>query len=71
MFKNGEFEIVVAMFENKHLQASLPYTGGLLNDKAPRSEWKNKNLYNNGALNAQFQAFLAGYSAGKSIALAE
>jgi hypothetical protein len=67
MLKNGEIEIVMGAFENPALQRNLPYTGGNIEGKEPRNEWRNKNFYSNGALNAQFLAFLAGYSAGKAM----
>lgn len=67
MFKSGEIERAIKMFENPSLQRSLPYTGGRLDDKADRTEWKAGCYYNNGALNDQFLAFLSGYSAGKAV----
>jgi hypothetical protein len=65
MFENGEIEKVIKSFEltRKH----LPRTGGSSDDMAPRENWKNRDYYNNGELNAQFLVFLAGYSAGKSM----
>lgn len=68
MFKNGEIEKVMAMFENPALQRALPYTGAKL-IREPRDNWKSQNFYSNGAINSQFRVFLAGYSAGKAAAV--
>jgi hypothetical protein len=65
MFKNGEMEQVIKMFENPNLQKNLPYHGGVLSDKTPRNDWKRGYYYNNANLNDLFIAYLAGYSAGK------
>jgi len=67
MFKTGEIDSVIAMFENKSLQLDLPYTGGGLH-KENRENWMNKQFYTHGAVNAQFLIFLSGYSAGKATA---
>ena len=64
MFKNGEIEEVIKMFERPAQQKNLPYTGGSL-EKEPRESWKHRIYYTNGAVNNQFLSYLAGYSAGK------
>lgn len=67
MFKTGEIDSVIALFESKGLQRDLPYTGGGLS-KESRESWQKKQFYTHGAVNAQFLIFLAGYSAGKATA---
>lgn len=67
MFKTGEIERVIELFERPQLQRHLPYTGGAL-DKEPRENWKRDLFYSHGAVNDQFLTFLSGYSAGKSAA---
>lgn len=64
MYKNGEIEKVMQVFEMTYKAIAR----GRLDKEKSKEWWKRGQYYENGDVNNDFKMFLNGYSYGKSLA---